>query len=127
MLQKYGNQPLTRETVARQLLTREYYQALLDDSQYDPNDPYYIPESDTREARERRFNEAVDRTLEKATDPKASIYVEKIEQALQERSIPVVRCDGPSCTGVLNPSSNVEVEDLEYKDAYTKFSLKKEK
>ncbi|MSU75619.1 MAG: hypothetical protein EXS55_03840 [Candidatus Magasanikbacteria bacterium] len=127
MLQKYSNPPLTREAVARLLLEDEYYKALLDDSQYDPNDPEYVPELDTREGRERQFNEAVEKTLQKASDPKASIYVRKIEKALRERGIPVVRCDGPSCTGLLNPLSDVKIEGLEYKDAYTRFNLTKEK
>jgi len=127
MLQRYGNQPLTKEAVAQLLLEKEYYKALLDDSQYDPNDPEYVHESDTREARERQFNEAVERTFQAASDPKASFYVKEIEEALQEKGIPVVRCDGPNCTGVLNPTSDVEIENLEYKGAYTRFKLKKEK
>ncbi len=128
MLQKYGTQPLTRENVARLLLEDEYYKALLDDSKNPkPNDSGYNPDLDTREARERQFNEAVERTLQNASDSKASFYVEKIEEALQERGIPVVRCDGPDCTGILNPSSDVKIEGLEYKEAYTKFNLKKEK
>ncbi len=127
MLQKYGNQPLTREIVSQLLLEKEYYRAMLDDSQYNPNDPEYVPELDSREARQQQFNEAVERALEKASDPKASLYVEKIEEALQEKGIPVVRCDGPNCTGVLNPSADIEIENLEYKNTYTKFKLKKEK
>lgn len=127
MLQKYGNHTLTKEIVAQLLLEKAYYRAMLDDSQYDPNDPEYVPELDSREAREQQFNEAVERALQKASDPKASIYVEKIEEALQEKGIPVVRCDGPNCTGVLNPSADIEIENLEYKNTYTKFKLKKEK
>ena len=128
MLQKYSDQPLTREAVANLLLENEFYQALLDDSKNPkPGDSDYDPELDTREARERRFNEAVERTLREASDPRASIYVKEIEEALKERGIPVIRCDGPSCTGILNPTDDVEIEGLEYKDAYTRFNLKKEK
>lgn len=128
MLQKYGDQPLTREAVAHLLSKIDFYKALLDDSKNPkPGDSDYNPDLDTREARERRFNEAVERTLQEASDPKASIYVRKIEEALQQHGIPVVRCDINECTGVLNPSSDVKIEGLEYKDAYTKFNLKKEK
>lgn len=128
MLQKYGDQPLTREAVAHLLSEIDFYKALLDDSKNPkPGDSDYNPDLDTREARERRFNEAVEKTLQEASDPKASIYIRKIEEALQQHGIPVVRCDINECTGVLNPSSDVKIEGLEYKDAYAKFNLKKEK
>lgn len=127
MLQRYGNQPLTKEVVSGILLEDPFYKSLLDDSQYNPSDPNYDPKYDSRDVRERRFNEAVEEHLRQAADPKSSFYVEKIEKELRLRNIPVVRCDGTRSTGILNQLPNAQFGDLEYKDAYTRYNLIMEK
>lgn len=126
MLYRYGTKPLTREKVVGILLEDAYYKNLLDDSQYDPQSPDYIPyirEYDSREARERRFNEAVDKHLTAAADPKNSMYVKQIEEALRERNIPVVRTDDTLTTGVLNQLPNAKISGLEYREGYMRCNL----
>ncbi len=124
MLHRHGSGELTREAVAALLKNDTYYQSLLDDSQYNPDDPDYIPEYDSRNVREQKFNDAVDSHLEAAANPENSMYVKKIEGALLERNIPVVRTDGAGTTGVLNKLPNAEIENLEYREGLTRYNLK---
>jgi len=127
MLHRHGAEPLTREKIKSILLEDTYYRSLLDDSQYDPQSPDYIVEYDSREARERKFEEAVDNHLAAAADPKNSMYVKQIEEALRERNIPVVRTDGTRSTGILNQIPKAKVKRLEYREGYTRFNLAVEK
>lgn len=127
MRYRYGSKSLTREDVTKILLEKEFYKNMMDDSQNDPNSPDYIPEYDSREERERRFNEAVDNYFGKATDPKNSMYVGQIEEPLREKGIPVVRTDSVTTTGVLNYLPNAKISGLEYRDGYTRYNLTLEK
>lgn len=127
MLHRYGIEPLTREKIASILMEDDYYKNSLDDSQYDPNSPDYNPEYDSREARERKFNAAVEHHLAKATDSKNSMYIKQIEEALRERNIPVVRTDGARSTGLLNQLQNTKINGLEYREGYARYNLTLEK
>lgn len=127
MLHRHGTEPLTREKVVSILMEDTYHKSLLDDSQYDPTSPDYIPEYDSREAREQKFNEAVDKHVAAAANPKNSMYVKEIASALQKRNIPVVRTDGTRTTGVLNQLPDVKIENLEYRDDFVRYNLRLEK
>lgn len=127
MLHRHGTEPLTREKIVSILMEDTYHKSLLDDSQYDPNSPDYIPEYDSREAREQKFNEAVEHHLAEAGDPKNSMYVKEIEEALRERNIPVVRADGTLSTGVLNQLPSAKIDGLEYREGYARYNLALEK
>jgi hypothetical protein len=122
MLHRHGQEPLTREAVVSILMEDTFYQNLLDDSKNNPTDPDYIEEYDSRAARERKFNDAAERYLAAAADPRDSIYVKEIAEALKERNIPVVRTDGDT-TGVLNQLPDAKIQDLEYRDNFVRYNL----
>lgn len=82
---------------------------------------------DSIEARRKKFNKIVEEHLENASDTNSSIYVNKIEEVLREKEIPVIRCDGTKSTGILNPLPVIEVSELEYKNDYARYNLKLEK
>lgn len=123
MLYRHDVEPLTREKVANIMLEDTFYKSLLDDSQYDPEDPDYIEEDDSREARETKFNIAIDGHLAAAADPKDSGYVRQIVDVLKEKNIPVVRTDGARSTGVLNQLQKSKIEGLEYREDFARYHL----
>jgi len=124
MLHKHGAEPLTREGMAIILMKDPLYMDLLDDSKNTPDKlKNYNSKIDSRKAREKRFDEIVDRHLKEAEDPKNSFYVRKIEAVLAERNIPVVRSDGPRASGTLNDLETVEIKNLQYGNGYTRFEL----
>lgn len=86
-------------------------------------------EDNSIEARRKEFDQIVEKVYEEAVSSQGSdsIYVRDISPALKQANIPVVRCDDQRTTGILNPLPNMKVEDLEYKNAYTKYRLKMKK
>jgi hypothetical protein len=80
----------------------------------------------TVEEKEKKFNAEVDRIMKIIQEQQSdtSMYVKNIENALKKRKIPVIRCDGYQCSGVLNPMSGLDIEQLEYKKDFSRMKLK---
>ncbi len=77
------------------------------------------------EARKIEFEKEVDRHFKESGRLKNSPYVKKIEDILEQKNIPVVRSDGPNCTGILNRLPGVNLPELEYEHDYTRIHLTK--
>lgn len=86
-------------------------------------------EDNSTEARRKKFDKIVEEIFTEAVNSQNSdsIYTKDISSTLRQQNIPIARCDGKRTTGILNLLPDMEVENLEYKDAYTKYSLKMEK
>ena len=67
------------------------------------------------------FDEIKSITKDQSTRPSA--YIENIDSTLASKKITVLRCDGKATTGILNPSLNVKIDQLDYQNNYYKMSF----
>jgi hypothetical protein len=115
-----SNPNITREEIVQEMMKDDFYASYLDDSKWSEDDEIYDPKLDSREAREKRFNESADKLWQIAREDKYknSMYVENIGTILSDKKIPVVRCDGDNASGLLNPLKGMEGTKIEYGDRY---------
>ena len=86
-------------------------------------------EDNSVRARRKKFDQIVEEVYANAVNLQDadSMYTRDISDVLRKANVPIVRCDGKRTTGILNQLPGMKVEDLEYKDGYTQYSLKIEK
>jgi hypothetical protein len=96
----------------------EYNQAIL--REYEKTHP--LPTADElKQEYQERFDKIKFITKEQSNNPSA--YVKNIKDVLEAKKIVVLRCDGRATTGILNPSSNVKIDQMDYKSDYYKMAI----
>lgn len=91
----------------------EHSRATLEE--YDRSQPIPSAEELKQEYKE-KFDKIKSIIKVKSNEP--SMYAKKIKDILELKKITILRCDGRGTTGILNPSLNVKIDQLDYKHDY---------
>ncbi len=124
-----ANPNISRDEVRAEMLRDDNFDHILDDTKNDPSSEYYVAESDSREARERRFDEWLDTLwhLAREESGRNSNYAKHLAEVLREKRVPIIRCDGGKTSGLLNPMEGLKIEELEYEENHGRMKFRVEK
>ncbi len=116
---------LFSEHYSRLLLPDKEYRELFKDASKEFIEDFVTHETETK--RKEHFNEYVDSFWKEIKGgPESNFdspYTREIGKILKEKSVPIVRCDGRKCSGPLNLSSGVEVDNMIFKEKFGRMHI----